>query len=63
MYTQSFTVQDDPTQKHVKPVGSTEPAGLMAKFDACIDADGRIEPQDWMPEASRTHHRLEVLCL
>jgi ring-1,2-phenylacetyl-CoA epoxidase subunit PaaA len=25
----------------------------QAAFEARIDADGRIEPQDWMPEAYR----------
>jgi ring-1,2-phenylacetyl-CoA epoxidase subunit PaaA len=53
MYTQSFNVPDAAGQPQVKPVGSTEPPELMAKFDARIDADGRIEPQDWMPEAYR----------
>ena len=53
MYTQSFNVPDDAGLKQVKPVASTEPPELMARFDARIDADGRIEPQDWMPEAYR----------
>lgn len=53
MYTQSFNVPDAAGQPQVKPVGSTEPPELMAKFDARIDADGRIEPQDWMPAAYR----------
>ena len=52
MYTQSFNVPED-TGKTVKPLASTESPTQMAKFDACIDADGRIEPQDWMPEAYR----------
>ncbi len=52
MYTQSFSVSDEPG-KALKPVASTEPAHLMAQFEARIDADGRIEPQDFMPEAYR----------
>ncbi|MDP2001112.1 MAG: Phenylacetic acid catabolic protein, partial [Rhodoferax sp.] len=53
MYTQSFNVPDEAGQKHVKPLKANEPPERLAKFDACIDADGRIEPQDWMPEAYR----------
>ena len=53
MYTQSFSVSDEPGQKQPTPIAHREPAELMAKFDARIDADGRIEPQDWMPEAYR----------
>jgi len=53
MYTQSFSVPDDTGQKHIKAVEAVEPPELMAKFNARIDADGRIEPQDWMPEAYR----------
>jgi ring-1,2-phenylacetyl-CoA epoxidase subunit PaaA len=51
MYTQSFNVPDQAGQKTVAVTPSTEDAKLMARFDARIDADGRIEPQDWMPEA------------
>ena len=53
MYTQSMSVPDEAGSRTVKPLPSTEPADRMARFDACIDADGRIEPQDWMPEAYR----------
>ena len=53
MYTQSFNVPDESGTRTVKPIAHTEPPELMAKFDARIDADGRIEPQDWMPEAYR----------
>jgi ring-1,2-phenylacetyl-CoA epoxidase subunit PaaA len=31
----------------------SEPAGREHEFQAVIDADGRIEPRDWMPEAYR----------
>ncbi len=53
MYTQSMSVPDDSASRSVQPLAITEPAERMARFDACIDADGRIEPQDWMPEAYR----------
>ncbi|TDQ38809.1 1,2-phenylacetyl-CoA epoxidase subunit PaaA [Tepidicella xavieri] len=52
MYTQSFSVPDD-TGKTVQPLTPTEPEELLARFEARIAADGRIEPQDWMPEAYR----------
>ncbi|HSK56849.1 MAG TPA: 1,2-phenylacetyl-CoA epoxidase subunit PaaA [Jiangellales bacterium] len=35
----------------IDPVG--EPAEREGEFQAVIDADGRIEPRDWMPEAYR----------
>jgi ring-1,2-phenylacetyl-CoA epoxidase subunit PaaA len=53
MYTQSMSVPDEPASRTVQPLQLSEPADRMARFDACIDADGRIEPQDWMPEAYR----------
>ncbi|HEV8055188.1 MAG TPA: 1,2-phenylacetyl-CoA epoxidase subunit PaaA [Nocardioidaceae bacterium] len=37
-------------------LGSLETAAdeaLQARFDEIVDADGRIEPRDWMPEAYR----------
>ena len=52
MYTQSFSVADAPGSKPAVTL-STENPEEMARFDARIDADGRIEPQDWMPEAYR----------
>lgn len=52
MYTQSFSVPDD-AGKTVQPLTPTEPEELMVRFEARIAADGRIEPQDWMPEAYR----------
>jgi len=51
MYTQSFTT-DTTTLKSVER-SSAEDAAKMAVFDTKIDADGRIEPQDFMPEAYR----------
>ena len=56
MYTQSFSVPDGVTSAAVKLVsGATDNAtqALQAAFDARVDADGRIEPQDWMPDAYR----------
>ncbi|NBP27362.1 MAG: 1,2-phenylacetyl-CoA epoxidase subunit A, partial [Betaproteobacteria bacterium] len=52
MYTQSFSVQDGPGLKTVEAT-SAEDAERGEQFQARIDADGRIEPQDWMPEAYR----------
>ena len=56
MYTQSFSVPDGDAPAAVKLVsGATDTAtqALQDAFDARIDADGRIEPQDWMPDAYR----------
>ncbi|MEY3468718.1 MAG: 1,2-phenylacetyl-CoA epoxidase, subunit [Pseudomonadota bacterium] len=56
MYTQSFSVPDGDAPAAVKLVsGVTDNAtqALQDAFDARIDADGRIEPQDWMPDAYR----------
>lgn len=51
MYTQALDLPDNATAKAAAP--ASHEAGPMARFEACIDADGRIEPQDWMPEAYR----------
>ena len=58
MYTQSFSVSDGDDAKAaglkaVAKAPSANEAALQAAFDARIDADGRIEPQDWMPEGYR----------
>jgi ring-1,2-phenylacetyl-CoA epoxidase subunit PaaA len=62
MYTQSLDVPDGgntgkPALKTVeRPLSAAEAAlqdGLQTRFDERIDADGRIEPQDWMPDAYR----------
>ena len=47
MYTQALNVKDA-----VRPVGA-EDAELEARFQARIDAEDKIEPNDWMPEAYR----------
>lgn len=48
MYTQSL---DLPGQPAVGETASAAPE--QARFDAVIAADGKIEPQDWMPDAYR----------
>ena len=52
MYTQSFTVGDAVKQQPL-PIHAKEDPAQLAAFDKKIDNDGRIEPQDWMPEAYR----------
>lgn len=52
MYTQSFTVGDSVKQQPL-PMHAKEDPAQLAAFDEKIDNDGRIEPQDWMPEAYR----------
>jgi len=51
MYTQAMDIPDASGKKLAvaQPPASPE----AAAFQARIDADGRIEPQDWMPEAYR----------
>ena len=58
MYTQSFSVPDDTDGKASRMKAAPKPpseheVALQAAFDERIDADGRIEPRDWMPEAYR----------
>ena len=58
MYTQALSVPDAAEGKtgNLKPLAkplSEAEAKLMAQFQARIDADGRIEPRDWMPDAYR----------
>ena len=60
MYTQSFSVSDGPDKstgpKSVPPpvpVINNEDAEKIVVFEQKIADDGRIEPQDWMPEAYR----------
>ena len=47
MYTQALNAT------HEKPDRVVEDADLAARFQARIDAEERIEPNDWMPEAYR----------
>jgi ring-1,2-phenylacetyl-CoA epoxidase subunit PaaA len=53
MYTQSFNVPDSPGGKTVAAGSVQRGSSPAGAFEARIDADGRIEPQDWMPEAYR----------
>src|SRR5574337_860414 len=58
MYTQSMDVSDgtDAGKGALKAVArppDAAEAALQTRFDARIDADGKIEPQDWMPDAYR----------
>ncbi len=48
MYTQGLAASPP-----VRPESSPEDAALTARFQARIDAEQRIEPNDWMPEAYR----------
>jgi ring-1,2-phenylacetyl-CoA epoxidase subunit PaaA len=51
VYTQALDQPDpDPASPALQAVPQ---ADLQTRFDARIDADGKIEPQDWMPEAYR----------
>ena len=49
MYTQSFNVPDS-SEAPTGPKAVPQDAALQAQFDARIDADGKIEPREWMPE-------------
>jgi ring-1,2-phenylacetyl-CoA epoxidase subunit PaaA len=58
MYTQALDLPDasGPKPAALKPVAeppSQTQIDLQAAFDERIDADGKIEPRDWMPEAYR----------
>jgi ring-1,2-phenylacetyl-CoA epoxidase subunit PaaA len=56
MYTQALDIPDALQPKAMRPLHAlAAPAELarQARFDAQIDADGKIEAQDWMPEAYR----------
>ena len=46
MYTQALNAQD-------AAAPAVEDAGRLARFQARVDAEERIEPNDWMPEAYR----------
>ena len=58
MYTQALDLPDHtastPLNTPLKSVSSTPvDSPAAARFEAVMDADGKIEPQDWMPEAYR----------
>jgi ring-1,2-phenylacetyl-CoA epoxidase subunit PaaA len=48
MYTQALNAKDN-----TAPLGGPEDADRAARFQARVDAEERIEPNDWMPEAYR----------
>jgi len=52
MYTQALDLPDS-QQRPLQAVPPPAEGGQQAHFDAKIDADRKIEPQDWMPEAYR----------
>ena len=52
MYTQALDLPD-PQQAQEAPASPADAAGAQAQFDAKIDAERKIEPRDWMPEAYR----------
>ena len=65
MYTQSFNVQDSSGLKSVTPPAVENPEA-QARFDHKIDADGKIEPQDWMPDGyrkTRNQHFWLAFCI
>ncbi len=51
MYTQALSIPDE--GRSVKPIHPKESPQQIQAFEDRIAADGRIEPQDWMPEAYR----------
>lgn len=54
MYTQAMDLPDPAARLQAVPApADAGQAGLQAQFDAKMDADRKIEPQDWMPEAYR----------
>lgn len=53
MYTQAIDLPGTSTEPNPPLAALGTPAGAQARFDATIAAQGRIEPQDWMPEGYR----------
>ena len=50
MYTQALDLPEPGPQVASAPLlADAGDAALQAAFDAKIDAEGKIEPQDWMP--------------
>ncbi|MCG7405759.1 1,2-phenylacetyl-CoA epoxidase subunit A, partial [Caballeronia zhejiangensis] len=50
MYTQSL---DLPSATSTAESHEAAASAAQTRFDAVMQADGKIEPQDWMPEAYR----------
>jgi ring-1,2-phenylacetyl-CoA epoxidase subunit PaaA len=55
MYTQAIDLPGQPPRERTAAGASDSPAdpARQQAFDSAIDADRKIEPQDWMPEAYR----------
>jgi len=55
MYTQALDISDGTAAARAVGTPSLQAVAPAAqtRFDAVMDADGKIEPQDWMPEAYR----------
>ena len=60
MYTQALDLPDSALEttasiplKSVPAPADPSTAKEAARFEAVMDEDGKIEPQDWMPEAYR----------
>jgi ring-1,2-phenylacetyl-CoA epoxidase subunit PaaA len=53
MYTQAIDLPGTSTEPNPPPAALGSQADAQARFDATIAAQGRIEPQDWMPEGYR----------
>ena len=55
MYTQALDISDGTAAAPGAgtPVLTPVASAAQTRFDATMDADGKIEPQDWMPEAYR----------
>ena len=55
MYTQALDLPNSlpDTAAATLALSTDATTKLQARFDAVMDADGKIEPQDWMPEAYR----------
>jgi ring-1,2-phenylacetyl-CoA epoxidase subunit PaaA len=54
MYTQAMDLPDPAARLQAVPApANPQQAELQTQFDVKIDADRKIEPQDWMPEAYR----------
>jgi ring-1,2-phenylacetyl-CoA epoxidase subunit PaaA len=53
MYTQALDLPDAQRLQAVPVPATADEAQLQAAFDEKIDADRKVEPQDWMPQAYR----------
>lgn len=53
MYTQALSIPEDKQVQALEKAAVHEDPKQLEHFQARIDADGRIEPQEWMPEAYR----------